>query len=89
MKNKEEKNRKYLGKSHLVIPVWVRKSKEIQIKPRVGLAFGDWLIVFLVKQNIYNSQKLSKFQYASEEPQAGVAPTWAQKVMLIKGRNYQ
>lgn len=42
LKNKEEKNRKYLiGLGHIVNLVWGEKEQEVSTELRVGLMFGD------------------------------------------------
>lgn len=53
------------------------KNNEVNTRPRVGLAFEDWLIayaVFMVKRHIYRGhESYLEFQYADGAPQAGVS----------------
>ena len=63
-KNKEQgRKKKYLIGSGHIVSFGVRR-------PRVGLAFGDWLtkcIVFLAKGNIYRDMQV-KFWFADVVP---------------------
>lgn len=58
-------------------------NREVSIEPRVGLKFGDWLTGYtelLINQSI-GAQKLSEIWFADTVPRAGVAPSWAKKVI--------
>ena len=62
MKDREEKNRKYLiGWSYMVTLDWSEKEQRNMYRAQAGLAFGHWptpYTAFLVKWSVYRHTKV-------------------------------